>query len=345
MSLFPLPDDEPPTSSLWATTGFAADLRAWVESHVGPVELEQVKLRGWSTVWRARGREGISFAKQTCRGAAHEAPLTATLARLVPDRLVSVVSADPARALLLTADGGPTLGGHGGVSAWSRLVGEYAALQRALLPHTGVLRSTGLPVLAAVEAPVLVGERTAALHALAPDDPRHLDAGARRSLEAALPGVRESADRVAALGLPLALNHNDLHGDNAFAARPGHWLRFFDFGDAVLGDPLGVLLIPLGSAQSDLGCGPDDPELWRIAEHWIEHWTDLVPASELRAALPHALRLAGLWRHESWVRVLAAHDREQLAEWGEAGPRWLRSVLDRPVLDSVPGAGGPTLDR
>lgn len=335
VDLFPLPGDEPPTSTRWSTAAFAEELRGWVEGHLGPAELVQTKLRGWSTVWRADTAAGVFWAKQNCRGGAYEAALLATIARLAPDRVVGVVAADPVQGLLLTADGGTTLGHRGGVAGWSRLVGEYAGLQRALLGHTGALLATGVPVLRPLDAPALVSERADALHSLPEEDPRHLDAEARRALQRALPAVRASADAVTGLGLPLVLNHNDLHGDNAFGAPADGHLRFFDFGDAMLTDPLSVLLVPLRSAQVDLGCRSDDPRLWRVADAWIEHWSDLAPARDLRAALPHALRLAGLWRHESWIRVLAAHDREQLAEWGEAGPRWLRSVVDPPVLDWV----------
>ena len=38
----------------------------------------------------------------------------------------------------------------------------------------------------------------------------------------------------------MTLNHSDLHQNNVFAHDGG--MRFFDFGDSMLTDPLGVLL-------------------------------------------------------------------------------------------------------
>ena len=42
---------------------------------------------------------------------------------------------------------------------------------------------------------------------------------------------------MAALGLPPTLNHNDLHENNVFDVDGA--LRFFDFGDALVTEPLG----------------------------------------------------------------------------------------------------------
>ena len=76
-----------------------------------------------------------------------------------------------------------------------------------------------------------------------PGDPRRLAPDVADRLRAHLPVVRRWAEQVAALGLPLTLNHNDLHENNVFDV-DGR-LRFFDFGDSLLTDPLGVMLIPL----------------------------------------------------------------------------------------------------
>jgi len=98
----------------------------------------------------------------------------------------------------------------------------------------------------------------------------------RAAVRAHLPVVGRWAEQVSALGLPTTLCHNDLHGNNVFD-RHGE-LRFFDFGDALLMEPLAVLMIPLrmlaewgGSAAA----GPDDRRLWRVAEAALEVWSSL----------------------------------------------------------------------
>jgi Ser/Thr protein kinase RdoA (MazF antagonist) len=138
------------------------------------------------------------------------------------------------------------------------------------------------------------------------------------------------SDQVAALGLPLTLCHNDLHGRNVFDR--GGELRFFDFADALVMEPLAALLIPVNGLADALDAGPDDPRLRRVADAAIEVWTDYAPASELRAALPAALQLGRLARTESWIRCIAPMDDAELEQWGDAAARWLTSLTRGPLL-------------
>lgn len=48
VSPYPLPDREPPASARWSTPEFLAEVREFAEAALGPVALEQHKLRGWS---------------------------------------------------------------------------------------------------------------------------------------------------------------------------------------------------------------------------------------------------------------------------------------------------------
>ena len=175
-----------------------------------------------------------------------------------------------------------------------------------------------------------VERRLGELAALPADDPRHLAADVARAVESLLPTVRDWAEEVAALGLPVTLNHNDLHENNVFHVADE--LRFFDFADSLLTEPLGVLLIPLNMLGHRLEAGPEDPRLWDVANAALEVWSDLAPLPALRAALPAALQLARLGRVESWARCCASMSDDELAEWGSAVPQWLSTlVLDPPL--------------
>ena len=157
----------------------------------------------------------------------------------------------------------------------------------------------------------------------------------RAAVRAQLPTVGRRVEQVAALGLPTTLCHNDLHGNNVFDI-DGE-LRFFDFGDALLMEPLAALTLPLTVLADALGAGPDDPGLWRVADAGLEVWSDVAPAAELRAALPAALQLGRLGRVVTWVRCLAPMDDAELAEWGSAAGVALASLLEPPPLGHLPG--------
>ena len=233
---------------------------------------------------------------------------------------------------LLTPDQGPVFSetAGGDLENWVRLAREAALLQRELVPHHEDLLATGMTELTPQEAPHYVAARVDQYAALGADDPRRLEPDVADRLRAHLPVVRRWAEQVASLGLPLTLNHNDLHENNVFDVEGR--LRFFDFGDSLLTEPLGVLLIPLNILGEKLGADGDDPRLWRVADAALEVWTDHVPAAELRAALPAALQLGRLGRVESWVRCQPSQSDEQLAEWGPVAATWLGTLLADPPI-------------
>jgi len=332
---FPLPPDEPSTTDRWSSPEFEAELRTWVEAAVGPVRLEQYKMRGWATVLKAYAGEGLFWAKQNCSLNLFEASLVDEIGQLEPDRVVPLRAVDRVRGLLLMPDQGEVYGsGHMDLGSWCEIVLQWAQLQRALLPHTDRLTAAGVHTMCPEDFEELVVERADALNALPLGDPRRLADEAVPVIRAGLPELRRSVEVVGALGLPKALNHNDLHGGNVFA-EPGEVMRFFDLGDAMLTDPLGVLLIPLGILADELDCAPDDARLGQVAEALVEVWSDVAPARELRAALPHALRLARLARHESWLRATPPMSPAERADWGMAASAWLARVPDPPLLTSA----------
>jgi Ser/Thr protein kinase RdoA (MazF antagonist) len=243
---------------------------------------------------------------------------------------------------LLTPDQGvvfyETAGGD--LENWVRLAREAALLQRELVPHHHRLGEIGMRQLRPEESADYLSARIEQYAALGADDPSALDPEVASRLRAHLPVVRRWAEEVAALGLPLTLNHNDLHENNVFdvAGR----LRFFDFGDAWVTEPLGVLLVPLNILGEKLGADGDDPRLWRVVDAALEVWSDVVPARELRAALPAALSLGRLGRVESWVRCLPSLSDDELQQWGHVAAAWLGTLdADPPVTSSSPSGPAP----
>jgi hypothetical protein len=331
-----LPARDRSLSSRWETEGFRDELRAWCESHLGPLTaMEQHKLRGWATVWRVTTDAGAWFAKQNCPGQLFEQPLMALLARLAPDRVVPVRAEGD--GFLLTPDQGPVFHETAGddLASWVRLARDASLLQRELVSHLDEMIAVGASSLAPQEAHDYVAARVEQYAGLPDDDPRHLGTDVADRLRAHLPVVRRWGDEVAALGLRLTLNHNDLHENNVFDV-DGR-LLFFDFGDALVTDPLGMLLVPLNILGEKLRAGADDPRMWHVANAALEVWSDLVPTAQLRAALPAALQLGRLGRVESWVRCQPSLSDEQLTEWGPVAASWLGTLVEQPPLGSVSG--------
>ena len=327
------------TSAHWTTEAFGAELRAFVSEALGePVRIDPVARRPWSAVWRITTPTGAAYAKQSCPGQAHEARLLAELARRVPSHVVPVLAADPARDLLLTADAGPSLAASGGadVATWCRIVRTQAQLQRVVASGAAGL---GLTTMAPLDATTYVADAVGRLGALPPGDPRRLAPVAAAHLEVLLPAVDRWADEVDELGLPLTVLHNDLRPANVVSGPDG--LRLLDFADAVLGDPLAGLAVPLALAQRRLRLPPDHPALCRIADAAIEVWSDLATPAALREALPAALQLGRLARVEAWRRRVATMTpRERLRYGARPAERLARLLEPTPIACGRAGASG-----
>ena len=308
--------------------------------------LEPAKLRVWAGVWRAETSAGVHYAKQNCQLQAFEATVVPVLSELAPHRVVPVTATDPERGLLLTPDQGPvfadTVGGDD-LDAWGAVLAAGAHLQREVAPAVDRLSAAGLTTIAPADAPAYVDRRVAELASRPAGDPMVLPADRAAALGALRPAIAEWADRVAALGLPVTLNHGDLHAHNVFHV--GEELRFFDFADALLTEPLGALLIPLNVLSGQLDAGPDDPRLWRVVEPALEVWSDLAPLPALRAALPAALQLARLSRVESWARCCVSMDRRRAGRVGRVGSGVAGDLLLDPPLGRAVGGAGSDLNR
>ncbi|MGW5239064.1 phosphotransferase [Monashia sp. NPDC004114] len=334
-----LPESGPGPSERWTSADFATELHAWVGGALGSlghelVALEPVHQRPWSTVWRARaGDGGLFWAKQNCAHQSFEAHLLIVLDRLAGDRVVPVAAADIHRGLHLVPDQGPVYAETvpaDDIDAWCTVAVEAMHLQRELLGREAELAAAGLTRIRTAEVAEYVTARASSLAGLPADDPRRMPADEAAKVCALDPVIRGWAAQVEALDLPDTLVHNDLHGHNVFAT--DGQMRFFDFGDAVLANPLWSLLIPLRVMSSRLEAGVDDPRLRRVADAATEVWGDLRPVGELRAALPAALQLARLGRVEAWLRVVATMTPSELADFGDSPSWWLASLQEEPPL-------------
>jgi len=316
---------------IWTGAEWRAEVTEWIRTVTGhhglriTGECRQPRIRFWSTQLTVPTDAGVLWFKENCPGQSFEARLVALLAELTPDQVVAPLAVEPERGWLLTPDGGDTLPYSGDLDIWLRLVMEWAQMQRRLANHVARLRDAGVSLM----APALAAELAEEYTELSPDQPGHLDPETTDRVRARLPVIAEWGRHLAATGLPITLDHNDLHTNNAFTPRPGERLRFFDFADAVLGHPLCSLMVPLRALSSALECGDDDPRLRRVTDAYLEVWTDLADRATLRAAVAPALRLAAMHRAESWRRVLPYASAAERAEFGDSAAYWMATVLEQ----------------
>ncbi|MGK5442558.1 phosphotransferase [Micromonospora sp. URMC 105] len=317
----------------WADPHWQASALDWVADQLGrqgrrvtgPV---QPRVRPWSLVWRVPTDTGDVWFKANNPGTRHEAALLAELARLTPGRVLDPIAVDAGRGWSLLPEGGPslrdTLAAEPDLTRWERLLPGYAALQLAVAPHAQRLLSLGVPDHRPQELP----QRFAVLL----DDEEALLLGAEGGLDPELHdrlrayrGEFEAlCRRLADVGVPPSIQHDDLHDGNVFVAADGY--RFFDWGDASVAHPFGTLLVTLRSVAYAGELAADDPALLRLRDAYLEAWTDRYDRAALREAAALAMRVTTVSRALSWQRALVTPDPAR-AEYAEAVPGWLGELF------------------
>jgi len=258
-----VPEARPP----WARPGWLAEAAAWLEASIveaglepnGPVELvEQWPL---SSVLRRRTGDGYVYLKAVFSGFLHEPALTRALANEHPTLLPEVLAVDVPRGWLLMRELGGTQIGDLGVREWADPLRAVAGLHRHWSDRTSELLALGAQdrTLATLEAQIRAVLEEAGV------DPT----------ESAVSELERRCHQLADGPLPQTLVHGDFHPWNVMV--DGDELRIFDWSDACVGHPLFDLPTFLQRAS-------DEGSRESLLGAYLDMWTDLAPAGELRAA-------------------------------------------------------------
>ena len=288
-----------------------------------------LKDRAWSRVVRLTTEDGTVWLKVNRGGTTYEPSVVAALGRLTPESVDEPLAV--AGAWMLPSDGGPTLRDVRGdaapdLEAMSEVMREYAALQRATIPHTERLLALGVPDLRPSLIPAAFD------HLLGQDDWMRVgqDGGISEAAYARLlthrPVLADACARLAGSPIPVALQHDDLHDNNVFVPSPGVY-RIFDWGDASVAHPFGTLLVSLRSFALFCETTADNPKVTNLRDAYLACWTDLAPMDQLLQDASLAISVAPVGRALSWQRALIDAGPEERAEWQDSVWGWLEELL------------------
>lgn len=322
-----------PISPVWGSASWRDEAEQWIDEVLSARgirrtgEIEQPRIRAWSTQLRTDTTAGVAWFKACVETGADEAALYDVLVARVPDLVVEPWGTDAARGWLLLPDGGPELRqvAHADsmVEQWTVALQRYSQLQRQSASWTDELRGAGLPQL---EPSLLVREWQRRTE---PADP----------VTDALPRLTEAAELLEAGAVPLALQHDDLHAGNVFCADASidaaRRATFFDWGDSYVGHPFMSLLIALTSPSYSFKIEMMPAERQRMIDAYLEPWTDLAPLAELRLLVEPATLLARVGRALGWERSMALATAAEWDEWKASPEHWITEATTL----AVEGAG------
>jgi Phosphotransferase enzyme family len=253
-----------------------SDCVAWGERHLnrvggaGPVAVTLVKRRAWSTVWRLERPSGLYYLKEAAPGFDVEAPLLMALCSWRPASIVELVAADAARGWVLTRDAGRMLHDvmfddpeNGRVQLRSVLM-AYAEMQvdcqrRDAPPFADMLEDRSPAAMASSFAAVVADDVLLRAGGATSDDFAQRDRWVGRA--------DQLCRDLATLGLPMTLEHGDLHTSNIMIAADGT-PRIADWGDACWATPLHGLAMCMDDVAGRHRIAPDDPWFTRLTQDY-----------------------------------------------------------------------------
>ncbi|MFG2174869.1 phosphotransferase [Streptomyces niveus] len=281
-----------------------------------------VRLRPWSVLVRlpVEGHSAVWF-KANPPAAAFEAGLAESLARWVPEHVLTPLAVDAGRGWSLLPHGGALFRdvldrGPADARAWEEPLRQYAETQRALVTYAARIEALGVPGARTHALPEIFG-RLVTENAL-------LDAAEKRRLRASRARLVDWCAELTEIGVPDSLDHSDLHEGQFFAPEPGRF-TFFDWGDALVGPPFCSLLVPLRAARARYG----SDVLPRLRDAYLEPWTGTGhhTRADLRRAADLACRLGAIGRACSWGRLFPG--TSDAADGAASAAYWLRELMAR----------------
>ncbi|MEH0928480.1 aminoglycoside phosphotransferase family protein [Micromonospora sp. CPCC 205558] len=317
----------------WSSEQWQVRARSWVDAQLSRAGrrvtgLVEPRLRPWSLVWRVPTDDGPVWFKANNPGTVHEAVLIAALAEVTPGRVLTPIAVDPEQGWSLLPDGGESLrdvlGRDPDLGHWERALPGYAALQLASAPRAAELVALGVPdhrpeVLAGLFAELLDDREALLIGAEGGLSPEMYE-----RLRAEVPAYAQRCQRLADIGIPATVQHDDLHDGNVFAGATGY--RYFDWGDASVAHPFGTLLVTLRSIRYARKGAADDAQLARLRDAYLEAWTDRYDRRTLVEAADLAIGLGPVSRSLSWRRALDTTEKSR-AEYADAVPGWLEELF------------------
>jgi hypothetical protein len=331
----------------WRDPTWLAEVDGWVGEQLSRLGVRQDgaaapgRAYPWSTVIEVPTSDGPVWFKANARGMHQEAALYEVLVRRAPGHVLRPLAVDAARGWLLLPDGGRTLrdveGARTDLDAWQRMLVEYADLQRSMEPHVEEMYAAGLVDATPAALPAMRDALLADPSLLLLDTGVGLTSAERDALVAHAPAYAAQCRDLAAYGVPATLQHDDLHDHNVFApATPGGPLRVFDWGDAVVGQPFGTLLVSLRFVASLLELAPAADELLRLRDAYLEVWTADFDRADLVEAARLAVRVGAVSRADCFRRAVLEWDRGYRTIFDEGVPSWLREQRGPTPLDPDP---------
>ena len=287
-----------PFAPPWSQPGWWERTTDWIAAQLpdrGPLDVEQVRAWGISTVLRATDADGQRYwFKGICTHFGREVAVTEALHRVAPEFVAPVLAADRDEFRLLLGDL-PDVAPAGEPATHASAYARLRDLQRKVEPHRSDLIAAGATVRPLADVPAAFAATMADLelpewHGIAPARVGEL-----------VRWVEQAVIEVAALGLPDVVVHGDFHPGNVATLGDGTRV-IFDWSDAAITQPFVDVPTWLTWIEDDVD------EQARTWASFAQVWSDVLPADEWLARRTLLEGVAGAYHVVSYAGIVRAMD-------------------------------------
>ncbi|MEM8642521.1 MAG: aminoglycoside phosphotransferase family protein [Cyanobacteria bacterium P01_G01_bin.54] len=283
-------------------------------------QIETIKERPWSQIYRIQTERGIAYFKICGPNHRQEVPL---LKWLMPQPIMpSVFALDIEQGWILMADGGVLFRELSEPEAYhanlATLLSHYARLQQQSLEHIGKFLAMPLPDRRLNQLPELVQQLlNIGTHQ------GWLDQELFKQVLNTLPILEQLGSKLSEAPYAAALDHGDLHTGNILF-RQNH-LRICDWGDACITHPF-CSLLPL--VETVMGSQYSTLVPFKLMEiDWVnaylQAWHTFAPMETLKLEFQQALCIALLLRALNIAYAIQHADVDTLTRWSPSVTNYL----------------------
>lgn len=307
----------------WRDRAFRERFERWIDVNVPNATWRVVKDNDLTYLVVGKINEERYYAKAVTDISLGEARLSALLAERHPSLVPNVLAIDLAEKWLLMRDiGGEALRERPNVRRYETALRQYAQLQRQEVDQIEIYLSYGIPD----RRP---GKLKDEIRTYLPDLCTGLDRHQAEAVFALEDELLAMCDELAT-GLPMSLEHGDLHGGNIFWRKRTDDLCILDWGDATITHPFFSVRV-FWNALYDL-LPEDDEIVWyeqiqTMRAVYLEAWTGVAPEDVLWRHLLIAEELGCVYRALSWHLYVTKY-RHDVAESSDKPAQWLNLLLE-----------------
>lgn len=289
----------------------------WIAEALSPelgdiLQVETVKVRPWSQVYRIITEQGTSYFKICGPDAQHEVAL---LAWILPNHAAiapEIIALSPEQGWILMANAGipwrdlPQPEAHH--QSLQTLLSRYAQLQQHSLNHIDTLLAMPLPDRRLEWLPQLLRDLIAT-----GDAHGWFNTELPTQVLDTLPSLERLCKCLSASPYAAALDHGDLHTGNVLVKsdRP----RICDWGDACITHPFCSLLPLVETAMGDQFVSVGELVNSDLIQAYLQTWESFTSSHVLKVEMQQALCLGLVLRAIDIAYMLKSADAESVKRW------------------------------